>query len=134
MKDNNRSDCPISSGLDVWGDKWTLVIVRDLLFFDKNTYGEFLKSREKIATNILASRLLALEENGIIIKSKHPESKAKILYQLTDKGIELLPMMVESAIWGENNLCISEEIKTILKEVKKDKAGYIKNRIKELKA
>lgn len=81
-----RSDCPISSSLEVWGDKWSLLIVRDLMFAKQCTYGDFLKSGEKIATNILASRLQTLEENGIITKSDHPGSKAKVLYQLTQKG------------------------------------------------
>ena len=63
-----RSECPISSSLDIWGDKWSLLIVRDLMFSKQCTYGDFLKSDEKIATNILAARLLMLEENGIISK------------------------------------------------------------------
>lgn len=63
-----RSDCPISSSLDIWGDKWSLLIVRDLMFSKECTYGDFLKSDEKIATNILASRLQMLELNGVITK------------------------------------------------------------------
>ena len=90
-----RSQCPISTALDIFGDKWTLLVVRDLLFNEKKTYGEFLDSEEKIATNILADRLALLEMAGIISREKHPDSKLKILYKLTDKGIDLIPVLVE---------------------------------------
>jgi DNA-binding HxlR family transcriptional regulator len=76
-RDKKRSECPISSSLDIWGDKWSLLIIRDLMTAKACTYGDFLKSGEKIATNILASRLQALEENGLILKLEHPQSKAK---------------------------------------------------------
>ncbi|AZA74716.1 winged helix-turn-helix transcriptional regulator [Chryseobacterium indoltheticum] len=128
-----RSDCPISSSLDVWGDKWSLLIVRDLMFAKQCTYGEFLKSDEKIATNILASRLLMLEENGIIIKQNHPDSKAKVLYKLTEKGIDLLPLLIEINLWAEKYSEIPESQKMILNDVKMDKAGFIEERIEELK-
>ena len=128
-----RSDCPVSCSLDIWGDKWTLLIVRDLMFAKQCTYGDFLKSDEKIATNILASRLQTLEENGIITKSDHPESKAKVLYKLTQKGIDLLPLMIEINLWAEKYFNIPTERRELLKEVKKDKEKFIKTAIKELK-
>ena len=128
-----RSDCPISCSLDIWGDKWALLIVRDLMFAKQCTYGDFLKSDEKIATNILASRLQTLEENGIITKSDHPESKAKVLYKLTQKGIDLLPLMIEINLWAEKYFNIPTERRELLKEVKKDKEKFIKTAIKELK-
>jgi len=127
-----RSDCPISCSLDVWGDKWSLLIVRDLMFSKQCTYGDFLKSEEKIATNILASRLLMLEENGIITKQNHPDSKAKVLYKLTRKGIDLLPVLIEINLWAEKYSDIPETQKLILKEVKKNKEVYIKSQIEEL--
>ena len=128
-----RSDCPVSSSLEIWGDKWSLLIVRDLMFAKQCTYGDFLKSEEKIATNILASRLQALEENGIITKSEHPDSKAKVLYKLTQKGIDLLPLIIEINLWAEKYYSIPAERKAMLKEVKKDKAEFIKAATKELK-
>lgn len=128
-----RSDCPISCSLDVWGDKWSLLIIRDLLFKKECTYGDFLKSEEKIATNILASRLQTLEENGVIEKLEHPDSKAKVLYRLTQKGIDLLPLMIEINLWANKYFDLPEERKEILKEVKKDKEKFIKSWIKELK-
>ncbi len=127
-----RSDCPISCALDIWGDKWSLLIVRDLIFFKERTYSDFLKSDEKIATNILAARLQMLEENGIISKSDHPESKAKVLYKLTPKGIDLLPLIIEINIWADKYLTIPVEQKEILKEIRKNKEAYIKKRSKEL--
>ena len=72
-KINYRSDCPISSSLDIWGDKWSLLIIRNMMFYDLNTYGEFLNAPEKIATNILADRLQKLEEAGLITREEHPE-------------------------------------------------------------
>jgi DNA-binding HxlR family transcriptional regulator len=128
-----RSECPISCSLDVWGDKWSLLIIRDLMFKKECTYGDFLKSDEKIATNILASRLQTLEENGVIDKLNHPDSKAKVLYRLTQKGIDLLPLMIEINLWAEKYSSMPEDRKAILKEVKKDKEKFIKSWIKELK-
>src|SRR5215467_10340507 len=126
-KSIRRSDCPISSSLDVWGDKWSLLIIRDLVFGKECTYGEFLKSPEGIATNILAARLLALEENGLIERLKHPESKAKVLYRLTRKGIDLLPVIIEISLWAEKYYTIAPEMKAMLRDVKKDRPGYIKS-------
>jgi DNA-binding HxlR family transcriptional regulator len=131
--EKNRSECPISCALDVFGDKWSLLIIRDLMFNKKDTYGEFLKSGEGIATNILATRLQSLEENKIIEKLEHPKSKAKNLYRLTQKGIDLLPIMVEINIWSEKYLEIDENLKSQIKELKKDKETFIKSKLKELK-
>ena len=132
MKSKKRSDCPISNSLDVWGDKWSLLIIRDLMFAKECTYGDFLKSPEGIATNILASRLQALEENKIIEKLDHPDSKAKVLYKLTRKGIDLLPVMLEIHLWAEKYFSLTADKKAMLKEVKKDKTGFIKATMKEL--
>ena len=134
-KSNRRSDCPISCSLDIWGDKWSLLIIRDLMFAKECTYGDFLKSAEGIATNILASRLQLLEENRMIEKLDHPDSKAKVLYKLTSKGIDLLPIMIEINIWAEKYFSnLPDDRRAMLKEVKKDKAGFIKKAIKDLKS
>jgi DNA-binding HxlR family transcriptional regulator len=131
-KAKKRSDCPVSCSLDIWGDKWSLLIVRDLMFAKECTYGDFLKSAEGIATNILASRLQGLEENKMIEKLEHPDSKAKVLYRLTKKGIDLLPIMIEINLWAEKYFTLPDDRKAMLKEVKKDKAGFIKSAMKEL--
>lgn len=132
LKSKRRSDCPISSSLDIFGDKWSLLIIRDLIDAKECTYGDFLKSPEGIATNILAARLQTLEENKLIEKLEHPDSKAKVLYKLTRKGIDLVPIMIEISLWAEKYFSISEDRKAMLKEVKRDKAGFIKAAIKEL--
>jgi DNA-binding HxlR family transcriptional regulator len=132
LKSKKRSDCPISSSLDIFGDKWSLLIIRDLMDANECTYGDFLKSPEKIATNILAARLQNLEENKLIEKLEHPDSKAKVLYKLTRKGIDLVPVMIEISLWAEKYFSIPEDKKAVLKVVKKDKAGFIKTAIKDL--
>jgi DNA-binding HxlR family transcriptional regulator len=128
-----RSDCPISTALDIFGDKWSLLIVRDMMFKGMNTYGDFLKGEEKIATNILADRLMLLEAGGIIAKQKHPESKAKILYTLTPKGIDLVPALVEIIAWSEKHHEVHPQAIQFAKAVKKDKQGVIKGIITSLK-
>jgi len=129
-----RSECPISGSLDIFGDKWSLLIIRDLMFSDKCTYNDFLKAGEGIATNILATRLKGLEENGLIEKHAHPDSKAKILYKLTAKGIDLLPIIVEVYVWAEKYMAIPAGLKAIINNAKKDKDGFVKQVTKELKA
>ena len=133
METKRRSDCPVSSSLDVWGDRWSLLIVRDLLEKQQCTYGDFLKAGEKIATNILATRLQMLEENGIISKSEHPDSKAKVLYRLTKKGIDLLPIIVEIGFWADKYYEIDKTKKMVLKKIKKEKETFVKNTIQQLK-
>ena len=130
--EKKRSDCPVSCSLDIWGDKWSLLIIRDLMSAKACTYGDFLKSPEGIATNILASRLKVLEENKIIEKLAHPDSKAKGLYKLTRKGIDLLPILVEVNLWGEKYFDTPQDRKALLKEVKKDKSGFIQTMTKEM--
>ena len=98
--DQRRSSCPISSSLDLLGDKWSLLIVRDMVFVGKRYFKEFLSSNEGIATNILTNRLNRLESIGIISKQPDPESARQIVYTLTEKGIALIPVLVELVCWG----------------------------------
>ena len=125
-KMTRRSTCPISTTLDVLGDKWTLLIIRDLMFKGKRTYGEFLQSEEKIATNILADRLLILEKNGIVEKRAFPGNKVKNLYQLTPKGIDLMPILFEIILWGDKYFEIPERIHRLAGEIRKNKNEMIK--------
>lgn len=97
------------------------------MFNNKKTYGDFLASEEKIATNILANRLATMEIHGIITKEKHPESKAKILYALTPKGIALVPIMVEIIAWSEKYHEVHPYAKQFVQQLVKDKNGVIKN-------
>lgn len=99
-KHNKRSDCPINFALETFGDPWSLLIIRDLVYFGKRTYGEFLESEEGIATNILASRLAHLEHQGILTKRPHETERRKEIYTLTEKGLDLIPVLVEMANWS----------------------------------
>ena len=128
-----RSDCPISTALDIFGDKWSLLIVRDMVFKGLSTYGDFLNGGEKIATNILADRLTMLEAGGIIAKQKHPESKAKILYTLTPKGIDLVPALVEIIAWSEKYHEVHPQAKQFTKQLRKDKVAVVKQILLGLK-
>ena len=132
-KIKNRSACPVSCSLDIWGDKWSLLIIRDMMFNQKSTYGDFLKSEEGIATNILASRLQSLEQAQFIKKLEHPDSKAKVLYKLTQKGIGLLPILVEVYMWADQHFEIPADFKAQIQAVKKDKEGFIKMMDKQLR-
>src|SRR5690349_5703698 len=95
-----RSDCPINFGLQIFGDTWSLLIIRDIVYFGKKTYGEFLESDEGIASNILASRLANLEQMGILRKKPHDADKRKEDYVLTEKGLDLIPILLEMSNWG----------------------------------
>jgi DNA-binding HxlR family transcriptional regulator len=96
----HRSACPLNAALEVYGDRWTLLIIRDLMFKEKAGYSEFLASEEGISTNILADRLQALETENIIAGRRDPANRRKIVYQLTAKGIELATVLTEMIIWG----------------------------------
>jgi DNA-binding HxlR family transcriptional regulator len=98
-----RSDCPINYSLQVLGDSWSLLIIRDILFAGKRTFGEFLSSDEGIARNILTSRLSHLTENGIVVKGPHPTDRRKDIYSLSEKGLELIPILLELSAWGARN-------------------------------
>ena len=121
-----KSDCPINFALEIFGDRWTFLIVRDLMFKRKHYYSEFLLSGEKIATNILADRLALLENRGIVSKSNDPSHKQKIMYRLTQKGIDLVPVLVEVIMWSAKYDKNSDVDMKFVKSVKKDKEGLIR--------
>lgn len=104
METKFRCTCPISSALDVLGDKWMLVIAKQMLIEKKQTFKEFTESDEGIASNILTIKLKQLEEFGIIIKTKLPNNKKSNVYLLTEKGLALTPLIVELAVWGDSHL------------------------------
>ncbi len=101
MKIDFRSSCPIASALDVIGDKWSLLIIRDMLLGGKKTFKEISESDEGIATNILASRLKLLECFGLLTKRKLPGNKKENIYLLTDKAIDLTPLVLELVLWSD---------------------------------
>jgi DNA-binding HxlR family transcriptional regulator len=99
-KDSTRSHCPINFALETFGDTWSLIIIRDIVFWGKKTFKEFLESDEGIATNVLASRLSHLVETGVLTKTPDEHDKRKVVYKLTEKGLDLIPMLLEMAHWA----------------------------------
>jgi len=104
MRINFRSKCPVASMLDIVGDKWSFLIVRDMLVQGKKTFKEFFISPEGIAPGILSSRLKWLEENELITKQKLPDNQKENIYLLTEKGLELAPIIIEIILWSDKNL------------------------------
>ncbi|MBT3740733.1 MAG: helix-turn-helix transcriptional regulator [Polaribacter sp.] len=113
MKKEFRSGCPISSALDVIGDKWSLLIIRDMLVKHKKTFKEISDSYEKIAPSILSARLKLLESYKLIFKTKVPDNKKENIYLLTEKGIRLTPIIIEFSLWGNSNMREFNEIDVI---------------------
>ena len=113
MKKEFRSGCPISSALDVVGDKWSLLIIRDMLVKHKKTFKEISDSDEKIAPSILSARLKLLESYKLIFKTKVPDNKKENIYLLTEKGIRLTPIIIEFSLWGNSNMREFNEIDDI---------------------
>ena len=109
-----RSHCPINFTLEHFGDKWSFLIIRDLMFKGKRHYNEFLEAGEKVSTSVLGDRLKKLEEMGIISKGKDSVKKSRIRYSLTQKGIDLLPILLEMIVWGGVNDELTESPKEFM--------------------
>ncbi len=119
-----RSDCPISYALDFFGDKWTFLIVRDLIQ-GKKFYKDFSASKEGIATNILSDRLKKLEKIGIIEWKVYEKLKTKKEYSLTEKGKDLIPLLVDMIVWSnkyQDDLAVSDYF---IKRAHEDREGLI---------
>lgn len=132
---DHRSDCAISLALDAIGDKWSLIILRDIMFHDKRSYTELQSSEEHIATNILASRLSKMEEHGILLKETDPANRRRFIYYLTEKGIELFPVLLELTFWmkrHEHDAQASGEIMNH-SQCKEHREAYIKSEMEKLR-
>lgn len=116
----NRSHCPLTNALDIFGDKWSLIIIRDL-FLGKKTFTEFMKSNEKIASNILTNRLDFLINHGLLEVTKLPNDNKTKIYYLTNKGIDMYPIMYEMMCWSNRNL--DKEFGPIGKQILIDMKG-----------
>lgn len=130
MDYNFRCDCPFTSALDVIGDKWILVIIKQMLIEHKQTFKSFVESDEAIATNILSTKLKWLEDFGIVLKTKLPTNKKSNIYLLTEKGLALTPLIVELGLWSDQYL--REFHPTLVDGVsmnilRKDKVQFTKN-------
>ena len=121
-KSKLRSHCPVNYGLEAFGDRWALLILRDIVFRGKRTYGEFLKSEEGFATNILASRLDHLMEVGIIQCEGDESDGRKAIYSLTEKGLDLIPLLFEMVLWSAKHDSRSEakRIVRLVELIRKD--------------
>ncbi len=110
MKDDHRSRCPINLSLEVFGDGWTLLILRDMMFGGKRHFRELVRSEEGISSNILADRLKRLLEEGMVTRAGDPTHKQKAVYSLTEKSIALVPVFAQLGAWGRRYLPASEEL------------------------
>ena len=95
-----KSHCPINFGLEAFGDPWSLLVVRDIMYFGKHTFTEFLASEEAIAPGVLACRLSQLTTAGILAKSRSPDDGRQLQYRLTERGLGLIPVLLEIATWS----------------------------------
>ncbi len=135
-KNEKRSECPISRSLDLFGDKWSLLIIRDIVFKGFRFYNEFLDSGEGIATNMLSDRLKKLELNGFIISKKYKQLKTKKIYQLTEAGIGLIPILLEMMAWGfkhDDTLLIPDNEVGIVDRIWNDREAFLEEVVTALR-
>lgn len=110
-REAHRSGCPINLTLEVLGDHWSLIVIRDVMFGNKRSYGELLEgSVEGIASNILADRLRSLVEAGLLSRRPDPSHRQKVIYSLTEASIELVPLLAEMGAWGRRHTPVSREL------------------------
>lgn len=110
LKEDRRSGCPINLALEAFGDKWSLIVIRDIIFGNRRHFGTLLsQSEEGIASNILADRLRRLTEAQLIVQADDPTHKQRSVYSLTEKTIELLPILILLAAWGTKHLRAGKE-------------------------
>ncbi len=133
-----RSYCPINLSLEIFGDSWTLLILRDLMFAGKRHFRELLQSDEQIASNILADRLKRLVEHGILTRTEDATHKQKAVYSLTEKGIALLPIVVQIGAWGSRYVPESKKLgardRAILREIQEGGPPLWTRMMNELRA
>jgi DNA-binding HxlR family transcriptional regulator len=126
QRPGRRSDCPTAYALDVFGDRWTLLVIRDLMFGGKRRYGDFLDSEEGIATNILSDRLARLEACGILAVSPDPNDRRRKVYRLTHKGLDLAPLMVEMILWSAKHDPRTAASKAFVRRARRDREGLLR--------
>jgi DNA-binding HxlR family transcriptional regulator len=118
-----RSGCPLNASVQMLGDQWSLLIVRDMMLRGSRTFTEFLDSYEMIATNVLADRLRRLEAHGILTKERDAKDRRKQIYQLTEKGIDLGPVLTEMVLWAAAHE--ETENAALVRKMRKDKKGFL---------
>ncbi len=118
-----RSGCPLNASVEILGDRWSLLIIRDMMLRGFQSYKEFLSSYEKIATNILGDRLRNLEQHGIISTQRDPNDGRKVIYRLTAKGIDLAPVLTEMVLWAARHEKTENE--ALVRLMRKDKKQFL---------
>lgn len=118
-----RSGCPLNASVEMLGDRWSLLILRDMMLQGFSSYKQFLSSYEGIATNILADRLRRLEEYGIIETRTDPQDGRRVIYALTKKGVDLAPVMAEMVLWAAAHEPTGNQ--ELVRALRRDKAGLI---------
>jgi DNA-binding HxlR family transcriptional regulator len=134
MPQKNRSGCPISLSLELLGDRWTLLIVRDIVFAGKRHFREFLQSDEAISSRTLAERLQVLQDEGILTRHEDPAHKLKAIYRLTQAGIDLLPLLAEIGLWGSRYRPADPELGAIAQRLSKGGPELLNQMRKDLRA
>lgn len=109
MRKDVRSHCPINLSLEIFGDRWTLLVLRDVIFGDARHFRELLGGPERISSNILTDRLAVLVEHGLLTRSGDPSHRQKVIYSLTEQAIELVPVLVQLSAWGVRHLPVADE-------------------------
>ena len=131
-KTKSWAGCPVRFGMSQFGDKWSFLIIRDLMFKGRKYYHEFLAAGEGISTNVLATRLADLEESGIISKERDPEKGSRYLYRLTQKGIDLMPMMLAMMNWAERYDDRTEVPRDFIDKLRSDQSGLEQELLEQL--
>lgn len=117
MSGKEKSNCPINLSLEVIGDRWTLLIIRDMMFAGKKHFREFLRSDEGVSSRTLADRLQSLQAEGLVTRHDDPNHKLKAVYRLTKAGIDLLPLLVELGVWGNRYRAADPELGAVAEEL-----------------
>ncbi len=120
-----RSSCPVSCALDILGDRWTLLVIRDIIFKRKRYFKDFLTSPENIASNILSDRLKKLEECNIVLRQPDPVNARRIIYTPTEKGLDLMPAILELLHWGVKHDPASDAHESLIQRMEQDRAGLM---------
>jgi DNA-binding HxlR family transcriptional regulator len=118
-----RSGCPLNASVEMLGDRWSLLIIRDMMLLGYRTFKEFLNSHERIASNILADRLLRLENYGIIASARDPSDGRKQIYSLTPKGLGLAPVLTEMVLWAAAHEDTGNQ--ALVRLIRKDKDSFL---------
>jgi DNA-binding HxlR family transcriptional regulator len=132
--DTGRSGCPVASALDLVGDRWTLLVIRDLMLFGRHEFRQILQSEEGIASNILSDRLKKLIAAELVAATSHPTNKTKKLNYLTPKGKSLIPIVIEMILWGDDHGLHSQAPKESIRFIREHREAFVQKIMQDLDA